>query len=262
MSLFLQIDMIGKMEKRLYKKLISMVFILVVMAIALSVINAQASGGDGNGIETETQECVGDQCKVNVGQEPVKFDIGKDWTIQAESTEKDTTADVDIKNNNDGSSTVTTENFDGVGSVKIKVGEGADEREYNIGESASAGHDKPGEITFCVLARTETNEANRLVVTSIGCAIPAENHNYGYLSEHHGFGETEGKTGNYAEDLAASMLATTLGIEFDADKDWNEKEEVFKMSGKIVRTRNITQSAIGKDGVWTTVIAAAVFLPD
>ena len=33
------------------------------------------------------------------------------------------------------------------------------------------------------------------------------------------------------------------------------------MSGKIVRTTNITQSAIGnKDGLWTTVFAAAVFV--
>jgi hypothetical protein len=35
------------------------------------------------------------------------------------------------------------------------------------------------------------------------------------------------------------------------------------MSGKIVRTTNITQSAVGnKDGLWTTVFAAAVFIND
>jgi len=117
----------------------------------------------------------------------------------------------------------------------------------------------PGQITFCVMARTDTNEANRLVASSIGCAVPADESAYGYLSEHHGHGATDEKAGEYAEDLAATMLATTLGIEFDSEKSWDEREQTYKSSGKIIRTRNITQSAEGKDGMWTTVIAAAVF---
>lgn len=118
----------------------------------------------------------------------------------------------------------------------------------------------PGEVVFCVLARIETDEANRLAVASIGCALPADANNYGYLSEHHGYGENETEAGDRAEDLAASMLASTLGVDFDSDAAWNEKEEVFKMSDKIVKTRNITQAALGKKGNWTTVIAAAVFV--
>jgi arginine decarboxylase len=120
----------------------------------------------------------------------------------------------------------------------------------------------PGQITFCVLARNSTNEPNRLVAASLGVALPAENDQYGYLSEHHPFGETEKVAGEYAEDLAATMLATTLGVEFDANLDWNEREDIYKMSGKIVKTFNITQSAEGdKNGLWTTTIAVAVLLP-
>jgi hypothetical protein len=86
---------------------------------------------------------------------------------------------------------------------------------------------------------------------------------HGYLSEHHSFGETDERAGEYAEDLAATMLATTLGIEFNPELDWDAREHLFKMSGKIVRTSNITQSAVGnKDGLWTTVFAAAVFIND
>ena len=118
----------------------------------------------------------------------------------------------------------------------------------------------PGEIVFCVMARADTNEHNRLVATSIGCAIPADGTQYGYLSEHHTHGETDEKAGDYAEDLAASMLATTLGIEYDENMGWDEREQVYKMSGKIIKTRNVTQSAEGKDGLWTTVISAAVLL--
>lgn len=120
----------------------------------------------------------------------------------------------------------------------------------------------PGEIVFCVYDRLATNEPNRLIAASVGVAIPADDTQHGYLSEHHGYGETDQKAGDYAEDLAASMLATTLGIEFDPDTAWNEREQLYKMSGKIVRTSNITQSAIGnKDGLWTTAFAAAVLLP-
>ena len=119
-----------------------------------------------------------------------------------------------------------------------------------------------GQITFAVMARNSTNEPNRLIAASIGAAIPSEKSNYGYLSEYHPFGVKEKLAGDYAEDLAAQMLATTLGIEFNAEADWNEREEVFKMSDKIVRTFNITQTAEGdRAGLWTTVIAAAILLP-
>ena len=112
------------------------------------------------------------------------------------------------------------------------------------------------------MARNATNEPNRLIASSIGVAVPADNTQYGYLSEHHPFGETDEKAGEYAEDLAATMLATTLGVEFNPDIAWDEREKLYKMSGKIVRTFNITQSAEGdKNGLWTTVISSAILLP-
>jgi len=121
---------------------------------------------------------------------------------------------------------------------------------------------QPGAITFCVMARNATNEPNRLIASSIGVAQPADASAYGYLSEHHPFGETDERAGEYAEDLAATMLATTLGVEFDPNTAWDEREKIFKMSGKIIRTFNVTQSAEGdKHGLWTTVIATAVLLP-
>lgn len=122
---------------------------------------------------------------------------------------------------------------------------------------------RPGEITFVVLARNSTNEPHRLIVSSIGVAIPSGKNNYGYLSEHHTYGQTDEVAGDYAEDLAATMLATTMGIQFDPEIAWREKEQMFKTSGLIIKTTNITQSATGeKNGLWTTVIAAAVFLSE
>jgi arginine decarboxylase len=120
----------------------------------------------------------------------------------------------------------------------------------------------PGQIIFTVMARNSTNEPNRLIAASIGAALPADKSNYGYISEYHPFGIKEKITGEYAEDLAAQMLATALGIDFNPESDWNEREQEFKMSDKIIKTFNMTQSAKSdKNGLWTTVIAAAVLLP-
>jgi arginine decarboxylase len=94
----------------------------------------------------------------------------------------------------------------------------------------------------------------------VGLAIPSDKKTYGYISEHHAFGRTEKETGDYAEDLAAAMLASTLGIDFNIDESWDEKKEIFKISGKIVSTRNVTQSTIVKNSWFTTVVAAAVFI--
>jgi arginine decarboxylase len=116
-------------------------------------------------------------------------------------------------------------------------------------------------VVFAVVAENSTREPHRLMAASIGVAIPADRGTYGYMSEHHSFGETDDVCGDYAEELAAEMLATTLNVEFDPDRSWDEKKEVYRMSGRIVRTMNTTQSAVGdKRGLWTTVIASAVLI--
>jgi arginine decarboxylase len=120
---------------------------------------------------------------------------------------------------------------------------------------------KPGQITYCVLAEAATNEPSRSVGAGIGLAVPADGDQYGYISEHHGFGMVERKLSDLVEDMAATMLATTLGVEFDPETAYDERKEIYNMSGKIVRTRACVQTAEGdKNGLWTTVVAAAVFL--
>src|SRR5690348_2909997 len=119
----------------------------------------------------------------------------------------------------------------------------------------------PGQIVFTVMSDNATNEPHRLIAASVGVAIPANSAQYGYLSEHHSFGETDQKAGDYAEDLAAMMLATILGVEFDPNASYDERKDIWRVSDKIVSTRNVTQSAIGdRDGLWSSVVAAAVFV--
>jgi arginine decarboxylase len=119
---------------------------------------------------------------------------------------------------------------------------------------------KPGQICFCVLARSDTNEHGRLIASSIGVAIPKDQKKWGYLSEVHEHGMNKQQAADMSEDLAASMLATTLGMELDPDQAWSEKEQAYKSSGLIVKTTNMTQTARGQRGTWTTAVAAAVLL--
>lgn len=119
----------------------------------------------------------------------------------------------------------------------------------------------PGQIVFCVMAHSATNEPNRLISSAIGVAQPKEESMYGYLSEHHAYGQKVKVAAEYAEDLAATMLATTLGISFDPEQAWDERKQAYKASGHIFKTRSICQSSEGhKDGLWTTVVAAAVLV--
>ena len=119
----------------------------------------------------------------------------------------------------------------------------------------------PGQILHVVLSEHATNEPHRQMASSIGLAIPADRSKYGYISEHHSFGQTEVEAGDYAEDLAATMLATILNVDFDPDKSYDERKEQWKISGQIVRTLNITETAKGhKHSIWTTVVTAAVMV--
>jgi arginine decarboxylase len=114
---------------------------------------------------------------------------------------------------------------------------------------------KPGQIVFCVLAREESNEYSCTIAASIGVAKPSNNGNYGYLSEYHTVGTKTEDSGEMAEDLASQMLATTLGVPF------TNKNEGFKMDGKIVETKNITAyTSVKNENEWACVIAAAMFI--
>ena len=120
----------------------------------------------------------------------------------------------------------------------------------------------PGQITYCVMARSDTNEHGRLIASSIGIAVPKDRNKWGYISEVHGHGMNRKEAADMSEDLAADMLGTTLGLEVDPNQAWSEREQVYKASGLIIRTSNITQTARGQKGLWTTAVAIAMLLLD
>jgi len=73
-------------------------------------------------------------------------------------------------------------------------------------------------------------------------------------------GMSEAAMRDYVEDLAATMLASTLGIEFNPDAAWDERKRVYELSDLIVDSLSITASAEGAaNGDWTCAVSAAVF---
>lgn len=130
-----------------------------------------------------------------------------------------------------------------------------------ISKAKGLEHLTPGQITFTVMSKNATNEPSRLIAAGIGLARPRDPSQWGYISEHHSFGQIARKAGDYSEDLAATMLATVLGVEFDPDKNYDERKEIYRMSGRIVDSRSVVQTAEGhKNGLWTSVVAAVVFI--
>ena len=69
---------------------------------------------------------------------------------------------------------------------------------------------KHGQIVNCILARQDTNEPVRLIAASIGLAVPRNKNAYGYLSEHHSYGETDEKAAIMQKTLLLQCLQQRL----------------------------------------------------
>ena len=120
---------------------------------------------------------------------------------------------------------------------------------------------QPGQVVPVVLARSDSDEAETMVGSGVGVAIPRNQNDYGYLSEHHVIGMDKQQVEDYVEDLAAEMLATTYGLQFDPDASWDEKRELWTIDNRIVETKSIVAvSPSDPSGKWTTVVCAAVLI--
>jgi arginine decarboxylase len=120
----------------------------------------------------------------------------------------------------------------------------------------------PGQVVHCVLSRLESQEPGRRMVASVGLALPVEKGHYGFLSEHQGFGQSKEEAGTYSERLAICMLANTEGEEICPDESYNSDEDLYIVKGKKIESSNYTIATTGaEDGLWTTVISAAILVP-
>jgi arginine decarboxylase len=120
---------------------------------------------------------------------------------------------------------------------------------------------QPGQVVPVVLSRSDSDKADTLIGSGVGVAIPRNRNDYGYLSEHHAIDMGKQQVEDYVEDLAAEMLATTYGLQFDPDASWDEKRELWTIDNRIVETKSIVEvSPSDSSGQWTTVVCAAVLI--
>ena len=53
----------------------------------------------------------------------------------------------------------------------------------------------------------------------------------------------------YVEDLAAEMLATTYGVNFDPDASWDEKRELWEIDNRIVKASLLFKRLVGQERI-------------
>lgn len=118
-----------------------------------------------------------------------------------------------------------------------------------------------GQIAFCVMARQESDQPGQLLAASVGMAVPGSRKAHGIVAEHQSFEETEEEAQRSAEQLAISRLASTLGVDFDPQRDFDPRKQGFRISDSVVKSQTTVQSARAhKSGKWTCCVAAAVFV--
>jgi arginine decarboxylase len=121
-----------------------------------------------------------------------------------------------------------------------------------------------GQMTFAIIAEASTNEPHRLISAAIGVAKPDDENEYGFFTEveqEQGYGKTEEKAGAEVMKLAIENLASSWRAPFDPDEDFDPEKTLYRIKNKNVRASHMTQSTFGdKDGLYTTVFVAAVFL--
>ncbi len=120
----------------------------------------------------------------------------------------------------------------------------------------------PGQVVFTVISTNAASEPGRLIASSIGLATPRAMNRHGYLSEHHSFGEAADLAGNYAESLAVQMLSASLGLPSAEDAIGDDRSTRGEGCNQCAESMSVVQTAVASgDGLWTTVVAAAVLLP-
>ena len=120
---------------------------------------------------------------------------------------------------------------------------------------------EPGEITFCVMARADTNEPGRRIHASIGLARPTNPAMYGYISEHHGYGMTR----DAERRICRGPRRHHAGL--DARHRVRSRRRLGRAQARSTRPASSSSTAHRSppppqgdiSGRWTCAVAAAVF---
>ena len=118
----------------------------------------------------------------------------------------------------------------------------------------------PGQITFCVMSRCESDEDGRLLASAVGLLLPENGDDYGYISEYHGYGKKQDEVEDWVCDQAAELYASAKGVKIDWKRAWSEEDYKYTLEERRYSPKFAVATAKGVKGKWVTTVAAAVFL--
>jgi arginine decarboxylase len=120
----------------------------------------------------------------------------------------------------------------------------------------------PGQIVHALVSTAATNEPHRVVAASTAVAMPKDRSRPGCVATRDSAGEAEQQAAQRTEELAVAQLAALTGIELDRRAAYDAHQDLWTLAGDVIITRSVTQSVAGdRGGTWTSVLAAALFLP-
>jgi arginine decarboxylase len=121
---------------------------------------------------------------------------------------------------------------------------------------------KPGQITFSVIAQSQTNEPGQKITAGIGLAQPKNEALYGYLSEAEEIiGRTATDVAEDVEEMALENLVTGWGHKFDASSVLKPGKREYKLHGEEILVDSLVQTATGADhNLYTVVLVLAVLI--
>jgi len=117
----------------------------------------------------------------------------------------------------------------------------------------------PGQMTFCVMSKNESNKKNELISAAIGISKPLKSDNFGYIYERSVRGNKAKLSGGISESMAVEMLATRINLPFNRAEFLKTKNN-DKKNENIFSTHIFQLAKNNKDLSWVTVVAAAVFI--
>ena len=118
----------------------------------------------------------------------------------------------------------------------------------------------PGQITFCVMSRCDSDEEGRLLAAAVALLLPENGDDYGYISEYHGYGKKLDEVEDWVCDQAAELYASAKGFKINWRRAWSQADFKYTLEERRYSPKYVVSVAEGKKGKWVTTVAAAVFI--
>jgi arginine decarboxylase len=118
----------------------------------------------------------------------------------------------------------------------------------------------PGQITFCVMSRCESDEEGRLLAAAVALLLPENGDDYGYISEYHGYGKKLDEVEDWVCDQAAELYASAKGFKINWRRAWSQEDFKYTLEERKYSPKYVASVAGGVKGKWVTTVAAAVFI--